>query len=282
MSLAADSRESGVIAQVQRALADSALAASFAPLLYARNGFDEAGAPALAWLAGNTRAALAFITDKPQGTHKLSIRSAPGAAEAHGATIIEILNDDMPFLVDSIMGELQARGLQVRWLLHPIFKTKRDRNGKLLALLGPGDQNWNDGRQESYISIQLPSLPEAQRATERGAVDIAPTSPGGDDGGRSAEWIRPRQLDATRRGVPPPSCGKGVALLRGSRGKFTSWAANGMAIRRAGEGGVIAVGSPGRRPARPQFTCSGRRELVDRPEIARYAEPAALMSPRTA
>ena len=45
--------------------------------------------------------------------------------------IVEILNDDMPFLVDSVLGELQARGLAVRAIQHPIFKTRRDAAGRL-------------------------------------------------------------------------------------------------------------------------------------------------------
>src|SRR5215211_2235401 len=158
MSLAAESKEDACIAEVRKTLRDNPLAASFAPLLYAHNGFDAAGAPAPGWLAGNARAAVEFIADKPKGTPKLRIRAIASADGKPGGTTIEILNDDMPFLVDSIMGELQMRGLEVRWLLHPIFKTKRDGSGRLLAILGPGDQNWNDGRQESYISVQLPAL----------------------------------------------------------------------------------------------------------------------------
>src|SRR5690606_5794169 len=78
---------------------------------------------------------------------------------------VEVLNDDMPFLVDSVLGELQARGLAVRQLLHPTFKTRRDKAGRLQSLLGPGDQNWGDGHQESYIAIHLAGgLKEAAEA----------------------------------------------------------------------------------------------------------------------
>ena len=60
----------------------------------------------------------------------------------------------------SVLAELQARGLVVGWLLHPIFKTKRDAAGRLQAIEGP-DENWSDGHQESYIAIHLPALTEA-------------------------------------------------------------------------------------------------------------------------
>jgi glutamate dehydrogenase len=163
MTLAADSNER-LVRQVQRTLGERSQAGRLARLLYESGlgGLDDA---APAWLADNARAALAFIADKPARGHKLRIRSAPAADGASEGTVIEILNDDMPFLVDSVMGELQARGLSVRQLLHPTFKTRRDKAGQLEALLGPGDRNWSDGHQESYIAVHLAeSLPEAVHA----------------------------------------------------------------------------------------------------------------------
>ena len=112
-------------------------------------------------LSGNTDAAFEFIADKPKGAHKIRIRQATlgrrGAAKA--ATVVEILNDDMPFLVDSIMAEIQSRGISAQLVLHPIFKTRRDASGKLLSIVGPGDRAWSDGSQESYISIHVDPLP---------------------------------------------------------------------------------------------------------------------------
>ena len=66
----------------------------------------------------------------------------------------------MPFLVNSVLGELQARGLAVRFLFHPIFKTERDKAGRLLTIAGAGDERWSDGHQESYIAIHLRALSE--------------------------------------------------------------------------------------------------------------------------
>ena len=86
-------------------------------------------------IAADIRATLALLADKPTGRHKLCIRPAAG-----GATIVEILNDDMPFLVDSVLGEIQARGLNVRHVSHPILRTSRTPQGRLRALLGLADQ----------------------------------------------------------------------------------------------------------------------------------------------
>ncbi len=49
-----------------------------------------------------------------------------------GHTVIEILNDDMPFLVDSVTAELNYQGLTVHLVIHPIVDIERDKSGKLL------------------------------------------------------------------------------------------------------------------------------------------------------
>jgi glutamate dehydrogenase len=118
-------------------------------------------------LSANTDAALEFIASKPKNAHK--IRSRPATLGQRGATkaatVIEILNDDMPFLVDSVMAEIQARGIPARLVLHPIFKTRRDASGALLGVVGPGDRAWSDGSQESYISVHVDAQP-AQAAED--------------------------------------------------------------------------------------------------------------------
>jgi glutamate dehydrogenase len=46
-----------------------------------------------------------------------------------GLDRLEIVQDDAPFLVDSIMGEIAEQGLSVRALFHPIVEVRRDRAG---------------------------------------------------------------------------------------------------------------------------------------------------------
>jgi glutamate dehydrogenase len=47
--------------------------------------------------------------------------------------VIEIVNDDMPFLVDSVMSELAERGLDVRLVAHPSYRSRATKSGKLTA-----------------------------------------------------------------------------------------------------------------------------------------------------
>ena len=119
----------------------------------------EIGDAALAEIAAG---AVDYIQDKPAGGHKLRHRTIGGAAPV--ASVIEILNDDMPFLVDSVMSEVQTRDCTVKLVLHPIFKTKRSATGVLTAVTGPGDKQWQQG-QESFIQIVIdPIDDDAARA----------------------------------------------------------------------------------------------------------------------
>ena len=69
------------------------------------------------------------------------------AAGDTGLDRLEILQDDAPFLVDSVMGEIAEQGLSIRAMFHPIVEVQRDRSG-LRGLTGPM-------RRESMIQVIL-------------------------------------------------------------------------------------------------------------------------------
>ena len=125
MALAAGTTSSGLIRQVQKrsarvaggAVSHRCSTAAMALTLDERCRAD--------WLAGNVRAGARVHRRQAEGAAQdcAFARVASGASGLPEGTVVEILNDDMPFLVDSVMGELQARGLAVRLLLHPIFKS---------------------------------------------------------------------------------------------------------------------------------------------------------------
>src|SRR5262245_52988990 len=161
MALEADGGASGLVRQVQSELGNVAAAASFVPLLYGRKGLpDLPGLPA-DWRAATARHALEFIASRPKGRHKVRIRSAAVNGSTSDGAMVEIVNDDMPFLVDSVLGELQTRGIGVRLLLHPIFKTRRDKAGRLQHIAGVGDDEASGAHQESYIAVHIKALPDA-------------------------------------------------------------------------------------------------------------------------
>jgi len=137
---------------------------------------DEASLAELpeAYLKAHIEQAFAFLAQRTPGSHRIAHRTAvlEDGSRPRRLSVIEILNDDMPFLLDSTLGEIQARAIPIALVLHPIFKVARDGAGNLLAVTGPGDHNWGDGRQESYISIHMGELPAADAERLVGQLSV--------------------------------------------------------------------------------------------------------------
>ncbi|MFC9897796.1 NAD-glutamate dehydrogenase [Nocardia sp. NPDC127579] len=71
---------------------------------------------------------------------------------------IQIVNDDMPLLVDSITSALHRLGATVLEVVHPVFEVVRDDRGRLRALApkdGDGDFDGAQAVAESWIHVQL-------------------------------------------------------------------------------------------------------------------------------
>ena len=77
-------------------------------------------------------------------------------------TIIEMVNDDMPFLVDSIGLALERRCLTVHFLAHPVLAATRDRAGTLRALKPRSAAEGNPAlRLESFQHIEVDRIVDA-------------------------------------------------------------------------------------------------------------------------
>jgi glutamate dehydrogenase len=110
-------------------------------------------------LAGIAEQAWSFLLERKPGTAKIGFAPAPAIP---GLALLEILNDDMPFLVDSVLGELSERGLDIRLLVHPVFTVERNEAGHLVAFRGVRK---GEGRRESFIHIHVGGVEDAaQRA----------------------------------------------------------------------------------------------------------------------
>ena len=74
-----------------------------------------------------------FLAERAQRSAKIRVSNPDGGPRLKHVSVIELVNDDMPFLVDSVMGELNHRGLDVHLLVHPVFRVARDAAGKLTS-----------------------------------------------------------------------------------------------------------------------------------------------------
>jgi glutamate dehydrogenase len=82
----------------------------------------------------------------------VAVRSAgTDSTSPRRSTRIAIVNDDMPFLVDSIASVLAAHQIDIHRLLHPVLAVRRDGEGRLTEVrwtATPGE------RRESMIYIE--------------------------------------------------------------------------------------------------------------------------------
>ena len=83
------------------------------------------------------REAAAFVAEcaqrRPPGLALVRLESLGGAV-GHRRMRICIVNDDMPFLVDSVANALAGRNLVIHRLLHPVICVERGEGGNLVAL----------------------------------------------------------------------------------------------------------------------------------------------------
>jgi len=70
-------------------------------------------------------------------------------------TVIEIVNDDMPFLVDSVAAELNKLDLTIHLVIHPIFRVQRDTKGCMTEIRPAADGGKNGAAAESFMHIQI-------------------------------------------------------------------------------------------------------------------------------
>ncbi|HEY1474162.1 MAG TPA: NAD-glutamate dehydrogenase [Pseudolabrys sp.] len=146
----------------------SDIPAGFIAQLYARSVPEDVLCYAVADLAALAERAFDFLKERPPGAPKIRCETVAlkESGERKSVSVIDIVNDDMPFLVDSVMGEIGERRFNVQLVAHPVFGVRRD--GAKLAALGAG------GSRESFIHIHLePIADEAARADlERALADV--------------------------------------------------------------------------------------------------------------
>jgi len=111
-------------------------------------------------LAAIGEEAWTFLAERKPGAAKIGVASA---RLTPGVTVLDVLNDDMPFLVDSVLGELSERGVDIRLLVHPVLTVERDEAGRLTAFKGIRK---GEGRRESFIHIHVQGMDDAAQCAE--------------------------------------------------------------------------------------------------------------------
>ncbi|MEV7451644.1 NAD-glutamate dehydrogenase [Streptomyces nigra] len=104
--------------------------------------------------------------NRPQGTANVRVHTP--TVEENGWTcshsVVEVVTDDMPFLVDSVTNELTRQGRGIHVVIHPQVTVRRDLTGRLIEVLpsAPAGDLPHDTHIESWIHVEI------DRETDRG------------------------------------------------------------------------------------------------------------------
>jgi glutamate dehydrogenase len=108
---------------------------------------------------------VALAEHRPQGRALVDVRSGGTAVLGPPADVIDIVTDDMPFLVDSVTLELANHGLSARLVVHPQLLVRRDVAGALREIVGPASNSVADTHDylaESWIHVEIPPLADGE------------------------------------------------------------------------------------------------------------------------
>jgi glutamate dehydrogenase len=108
-------------------------------------------------LYGSALSLYKFSEKRPLGKPKL--RAFTPNLEEHGwktsHSVIEIANDDMPFLVDSVTSTLSRRGLTVHLVIHPVLFVERDEKGVRKRIFDSPPTARQKAQRESIMHLEI-------------------------------------------------------------------------------------------------------------------------------
>jgi glutamate dehydrogenase len=151
-------------------------------------------------LAGAAGFVAAIAAQRPVGAPAIAIESMGGSGGPRRMRL-GIVNDDMPFLVDSVSAAIGANGLAIHRLLHPVVPVRRRADGALEAVPAEG------GTHESIIYL------EVDRADARDRRALVQELEGVLADVRAAVGDWPKLQAAMRADAARAPAGEGAALV---------------------------------------------------------------------
>jgi glutamate dehydrogenase len=186
----------------------------------------------------------------------IRIRAWTGPGGSWGRDLLEIVQPDRPFLVDSIMGEIAEAGFPIRALFHPVI----ERGGRRLSMIQVHLDPLGDDREQSLIAALGAALADVRMAVE-------------DFDAMQALMRRTIEEMATAR-IPtsPEALAEDIAFLEWLEGEeFVFLGARVYEYPRTADGGYASE--------EPLFPAEGNLGVLRDPEqrvLRRASEPAIL------
>lgn len=210
-----------------------------------------------------------------------------------GSTVVQIVTDDRPFLLDTVAMALDRQGWSIRVILHPQFRVVRDEEGTLIDLAERA--SGSAGMPEAWMTFEAYSPLGVSAAGLAPALEVAIREGLGAVRVAVADWPAMLArveacveiLEGTAQPISPQRVGRVTSLLRwladdhfaflGYReytvegDVFTAVPGSGLGILRGDEPGPEFHAVP--RPEDPEvlvFTKDSRRSPVHRPAHLDY------------
>ncbi len=182
--------------------------------------------------------------------------------------VLQIVQDDKPFLVDSLMGELADAGVSVRALFHPVPPVAREADGSRRAA--------DDDTRESLIVIVIDPLPPERRAALTAGVEqtLADVHAAVADFPAMRDLMQRSvaHLEACPAGIDPEIVAENLAFLRSlSNDHFVFLGARDYDYPRTPDGGYAAEA-----PLDQASAGVGVLRDPERTVLRRTSEPAVL------
>lgn len=207
-----------VIDRIESKMSDkkAVLAKTFAQGFFANVAADDLVLLDPDDLYGAAMSLFNFAANRADG--EILLRAFNPRREQHGwrspHTIIEIVHDDMPFLVDSVTMELNRRGLAVHLVVHPVFSTSRNDKGRMIAADVAGA-----GVRESHMHIEVD---EQHDDAALGAIEAGLAASLGDNRAAVEDWEPMRgllqdiisEIKAAPPKLPKAEISEGLAFLQ--------------------------------------------------------------------
>ncbi len=121
-------------------------------------------------LVGAVRSQLQLAKSRMPGRPAVRLLNPTGPEDGwtREATVVQVVTDDMPYLVDSVAAEFARDGVQVQRIVHPIVVVSRDLTGELLEVhpdADPAEPPANSAA-ESWMYIEIDLVTDPNRARE--------------------------------------------------------------------------------------------------------------------
>jgi glutamate dehydrogenase len=175
LSASPDDTREKLLAEAGALLRHEQLGADFLAAYYRLVAPEDLIAAGPERLAATAAQHAALGATRPQGRPSVSVRPAHDASLTGTETVVDLVTDDMPYLVDSVTMALNRHAGDVRLIVHPMLTVRRDVAGAAHGLVhgspgipgavderASGDALAGDGAvPESWIHVELSQVADA-------------------------------------------------------------------------------------------------------------------------